>query len=414
MKKILLLFTILVSIFFSSNKTYSQDFWEKINSIKGDIKSIQINSQNHLFVGSLYDGIFRSTDNGQTWSSVNTGLTKNFMGVLTISKKTQSLIAGGFNDISRSTNEGATWDSISANIFPMNLTSNDSGEIYAGTPVDGVIHSTDDGFTWEHIYNGLTQFSIYAFAFSLNNLYTSSYNGAVYKSTNNGELWIPIPISNVHSDVNALLYINQTLFAGTTNGIYKTNDEGTTWLPASSSTQNYQIMKLISDQYGFIYAVTINNGIIRSKDNGLSWIQINSGLTDFDLSCITISKDGYIYLGTHNGNIFSTINPISDIKQTQSKIPDAYELYQNYPNPFNPTTVISYRLPVVSNVTLKVYDVLGREVATLVNEPKTPGNYEVTFDGSDLSSGIYFYRLQVNSQGSAESFSQTKKFVLMK
>lgn len=83
-------------------------------------------------------------------------------------------------------------------------------------------------------------------------------------------------------------------------------------------------------------------------------------------------------------------------------------LSQNYPNPFNPTTVINYQLPVSGKVTLKVYDLLGRELATLVNDRENAGSYSVKFDGSRLASGIYFYRLQ------AGSFSQTKKLMLVK
>ena len=96
-------------------------------------------------------------------------------------------------------------------------------------------------------------------------------------------------------------------------------------------------------------------------------------------------------------------------------IPSEYKLAQNYPNPFNPTTTIRYSIPSVGRneistykVALKVYDVLGREIITLVNEEKAPGEYEVKFDGSKLASGVYFYRLQ------AGSFSEAKKLVLMK
>ena len=89
-------------------------------------------------------------------------------------------------------------------------------------------------------------------------------------------------------------------------------------------------------------------------------------------------------------------------------IPETFILEQNYPNPFNPSTRISYQLPVSGNVTLKVYDLLGREVATLVNEEKPAGSYEVSFDASQLSSGVYLYRL------SSGSFIETKKMILMK
>jgi hypothetical protein len=85
-----------------------------------------------------------------------------------------------------------------------------------------------------------------------------------------------------------------------------------------------------------------------------------------------------------------------------------YELYQNYPNPFNPTTTIRFTIPHRSNVTLKVYDMLGKEIATLVDEDKEPGGYSVNFDASGLPSGVYFYRIR------AGEFNQTKKMVLMK
>ncbi len=109
------------------------------------------------------------------------------------------------------------------------------------------------------------------------------------------------------------------------------------------------------------------------------------------------------------------VDKITGVNQSTS-IPNQFILEQNFPNPFNPTTTIQFSIPSPSQgegqrvrlVTLKVYDVLGQEISTLVNEQKSPGNYQVTFDGSELPSGVYFYRLE------AGSFSQTKKFVLMK
>ncbi len=101
--------------------------------------------------------------------------------------------------------------------------------------------------------------------------------------------------------------------------------------------------------------------------------------------------------------------------KNEATLPVKFELYQNYPNPFNPTTVINYSIPNVGqltklsyNVTLKVYDVLGREVATLLNKKQSPGNYNVTFNGGGLTSGIYFYKLH------AGNFIQTRKMILLK
>jgi hypothetical protein len=103
-----------------------------------------------------------------------------------------------------------------------------------------------------------------------------------------------------------------------------------------------------------------------------------------------------------------------------SSAPQAFALLQNYPNPFNPSTVISYQLPVNSQVTLKVYNLLGQEVATLVNAHQEAGSYTVSFNTNNgaliLSSGVYIYRLVANAipSGQAGSFISTKKLVLMK
>jgi len=94
--------------------------------------------------------------------------------------------------------------------------------------------------------------------------------------------------------------------------------------------------------------------------------------------------------------------------ETQTSLPTEYALDQNYPNPFNPATTINYQIPVDANISLKIYDVLGNEVAELVSEFKTAGYYEVKFNAGKLTSGVYFYRIE------SDNFTQTRKMLLMK
>lgn len=112
------------------------------------------------------------------------------------------------------------------------------------------------------------------------------------------------------------------------------------------------------------------------------------------------------------GGIAYTFYPVGSVVSVADKfdgsVPNDFELFQNYPNPFNPTTTIRYQIRSTGFVSLKVYDAIGQEVAALVNETKSPGTYEVMFNGSNLNSGVYVYHLQVGS------YSQTKKLVLMK
>ena len=119
-----------------------------------------------------------------------------------------------------------------------------------------------------------------------------------------------------------------------------------------------------------------------------------------------------------NGNLFAATNfntvwrapilQLTDVKETTNNIPAEFALSQNYPNPFNPTTTINYSVSKSGAVVLKVYNIMGKEVETLVNEQKTAGNYEVKFNASKLATGVYFYQLK------SGDFISTKKLVLLK
>jgi hypothetical protein len=116
---------------------------------------------------------------------------------------------------------------------------------------------------------------------------------------------------------------------------------------------------------------------------------------------VAVGGSGVI-LVTKNGGVTAVI------ERTNALVPGKPELQQNYPNPFNPSTVIDYSLPGSSHVILKIYDVLGREVRTLVDVKQNAGSHNIIFQAADLPSGVYFYRLQ------AGAYSETKKLLLLK
>jgi hypothetical protein len=125
-------------------------------------------------------------------------------------------------------------------------------------------------------------------------------------------------------------------------------------------------------------------------------------------------SDNIVYAGTSGQGVWSrSLNEIIGIRNISSDIPEGYKLYQNYPNPFNPNTIIKFNVPSnvksqTSDVKLYIYDITGREIETLVNEQLLPGTYEVTFVGSNLPSGIYFYQLR------AGNYFESKKMLLIK
>lgn len=99
---------------------------------------------------------------------------------------------------------------------------------------------------------------------------------------------------------------------------------------------------------------------------------------------------------------------ITSVRQASSQTPKIYDLQQNYPNPFNPSTTISFALPSKSFVTMKIFDIMGRQVATIISEEMSAGNYSRQWNAANISTGVYFYRLH------AGSFTETKKLILLK
>jgi hypothetical protein len=200
-----------------------------------------------------------------------------------------------------------------------------------------------------------------------------------------------------------------------------TTDYGYSWSPRSSATsENLFDISFRSATDGVAAG---KNGVVRyTTDAGTSWHEDTylSGLTTKDIisitgvdentaSCLTVND----YNGDSQGSdttFFLAVSsePFVDVDDDEINIPAEFSLNQNYPNPFNPSTRIQYQVSSISQVLLKVYEVLGNEVATLVNKEKSVGSYEVNFDASGLTSGIYFYTIN------AGSFVETKKMILLR
>ncbi len=156
-----------------------------------------------------------------------------------------------------------------------------------------------------------------------------------------------------------------------------------------------------------IYACGDRGMIFRSKDGGDTWslapVPTNAGLRS-----ISFADESRGFAAGDSGTILHTTNGGLTWAEEEDPLPTEVALYQNYPNPFNPSTTIRYELPKSSDVRLSISDLFGREVSVLVNERKPAGVHEVRFDSSELSSGVYFYRLETGN------FAQTRKLVFLK
>ena len=210
--------------------------------------------------------------------------------------------------------------------------------------------------------------------------------------------------------------------------IWYSTDGGSTWSAVSGNlAQNpdgsgngpsVRCVNMLDLNGSKIYFAGTSTGLYETtKLNGMStvWVQQGAetiGMVDVE-SVATRNLDGTVVAGTFGNGVYSSTVTAATGVQEHANLPFAYALSQNYPNPFNPTTTINYQLPMISHVTLQVFDVLGRVVATLVNGQQNAGAYKVNFNASAYSSGVYFYRI-VAQGGDGVRFIQVRKLMLVK
>jgi hypothetical protein len=217
--------------------------------------------------------------------------------------------------------------------------------------------------------------------------------------------------------VFSLVAKGTNLFAGTNNGgIFRSTNNGTNWTAVNSGLGGYTQIMTFGLSGTNLFAGSYGGHLFLSTDDGATWTNVGTGLGTSTIEAFAVSGP-YLLAGTSGVGVWR--RPLSEmvtsVGERAYELPQQFELSQNYPNPFNPLTVISYRLPVAGFVILKVYDILGREVAALVDQEMPPGVHQVTWDGAEVSTGVYFYRLQVNPGGGGPAlFTETKRLVVLR
>lgn len=361
-------------------------------------------------------GAWVSADSGFSWTERNNGLNNlpDPTILSSIVKGSKWFIGTESNGIYTSTNSGNEWIS-SGLVGELPITGfalKGANDIIATRAViDGVYRSTDDGNFWEQIMTGfITQGVLCVAVGGAGTIFVGDANGYVLRSTNNSANWFGSEVS-LGAGIRFLRQVGLKWFAATSNGIYRSTDFGVSWNPGGlqGNEVNFIAIKDAADTLT-LFASTYNAGIFFSTDNGNNWFPTNNGLPTFNITGIR-STGTYLYAGTNGEGLWRIrIDDLITNINEETNTSDLYEFYlaQNYPNPFNPTTKISWQSPVGSHQSLKIYDLLGNEVTTLVDEYKPAGSYEVEFKPEGLSSGIYFYTLI------AGSYTQTKKMILIK
>jgi len=403
-------------------------------------------SDNGTAVGVL-GTILRTTDGGTTWTPQTSGTPNDLRGV-SFTDSDNGTAVGMFGTILRTTDGGTNWtpqtSGTTTHAFEgVSFTDSDNGTA-VGTI--GILRTTDGGTTWtpQILPDPIEFYSGVSFTDSDNGT-AVCYPGTILRTTDGGTNWIPQTsgttawlkrVSFTDSDKGTIVGLGPTLL--------RTTDGGATWISQISGTTiklrgvsfidsdigtvvggssdgQEQIILRTTNGGGTFAFTTLTSEVmsgaqileVASTDSFLIGdnIIINPGGESEELN--KISGFGSVMLETpllFNHQVGELVVHIilTTIEENRLDIPEGYALYNNFPNPFNPNTKIKYSVPILSKVVIKVFDVLGNEIAILVNEEKAMGDYEVEFNGSDLTSGIYLYQLR------AGSYLQTRKMVLMK
>jgi photosystem II stability/assembly factor-like uncharacterized protein len=398
----------------------------------------------YLYAATEGDGIFRSAlAPNISWSERNNGIHNTFISSLL--KKDNSLLAAASSGLYRSTDNGVSWSRIYSRGNIACLFHN-NGRIFAGVSTTSqapLFYSSNNGATWNSVDTSLSSRYVFGMLKFNDKIFACSEAG-VFVSADNGDHWQRRSTGYFVS----ITANNAYLFAADIyNKGYKSTDEGINWTQCYTATNT--INAICADTLN-VYTCNWRAGIQMSSNNGVSWNPMNNGLPpNANVKAIFLKRPFMVaslfqgvYLSTNDGNSWRAfsenapypvnqivadssnlyaasngygvlVRPLSDItavEDDRNTFVRDFALYQNYPNPFNPTTEIRYRTPEVSHVTLKVFDILGREVAKLVDEVKEAGVHHCQFPvhNSEFASGVYFYRLQ------AGQFVATKKLLLLR
>jgi len=399
-----------------------------------------------LYAGS--NRVHKSTNQGSSWSIVNVGQTLdgNPLLVMTASNFSTDTIYVTTTPVSSrgnvfvTFNGGTTWSNITGILPDRYLTDiaiapHNASTVYvtvAGYGSSHLFKSTNAGQTWIDIGSSLPDapgFSVIVDPLDADNVFYGN-DITVYASTDAGSTWFEysngLPEAVFVYDLNIITTNHRLRVATHGNGVYEADIDLNVPVELVSFTGKCENNKIILNwttatelnNYGFEIERSLDNKIFDTRGfvegAGTSTEAHDYSFTDEALN----GKVHYRLKQIDFDGKFSYSNTI----EINSIIVSDFALYQNYPNPFNPTTKIKYKIPdVISTlpagrqveernllVSLKVYDAIGEEVSTLVNEVKPAGEYEVEFDGTNLSSGIYFYQLK------AGSFIETKKMILLR
>lgn len=401
----------------------SYDIWAQ--SLTGTIIAVGAPTS----AGAVFDQISRSTNGGTTWSLVpySTTSATTFQS-LAMLNSTTGFACGTYGAIYKTTNAGLNWDSIpagiptTASLSKILFVDANTGWVFSKTANPSlpdsatIFKTTNGGVNWvsqkltgatgstNNVYGG--------YFLNATTGYIVNYTPKPYKTTDGGATWTAQTLVDGYGgflyDIK-MFSADSGYCVGGGGRLYKTVNGGALWdtISVPYRSPSFYCIKGLNMNYFMIAGST--GSCYFTNTGGATWYtDNNSGATNYGGYMLSDGKS--FLVGTSSYAFKNTNTPTVIGSELFTGLPTKYELAQNYPNPFNPTTTIAFAMPKQGLVTMKIYDILGREVMRLINNQQFEAGWnKVSMDGSRLSSGVYFYTLNVNGNQ-----IDTKRMVLVK
>ncbi|MBN1481925.1 T9SS C-terminal target domain-containing protein [candidate division KSB1 bacterium] len=369
--------------------------------------------------------ILKTTDGGANWQIVTSGEFYSFDAIC-FSDKNTGYAFGRAGLIVKTTDAGKSWTDLNFSgdvsmYYAACFTSNNTG--YAVGHLMGVpnmkariINTTNGGANWTILaFDNITWLESVHFpstdiGYAVGT--TNNVGGTILKTTDGGKNWSE-QTSGTSYNLSGVYFTdaNTGYAVGNVGTILKTENGGTTWiLMNSGTTDHFSAVHFPNVNTGYVITGWPSySGIYKTSDAGKSWTSQDPGTTEsLNAVCFVDENTGYIVgdrgviVKTTNGGGTTSINEKSD------ELAQSFSLEQNYPNPFNAATTIQFSFPKSSFVTLKIYNTIGKEIRTLISEKMEKGEHNIIWNANNLTSGIYYYRLNV------DDIIETKKLILLK
>jgi photosystem II stability/assembly factor-like uncharacterized protein len=411
--------------------TVSYNWSQKISPGSGIGNNLCMHPTNKNAMFVVYGNkVYVSWNRGDTWTQISTisiGTRAHSFYVSPVDSNVwlAAMESSPTDAVVRSTNYGATWTNILARNFstygqPLEMDQNNPSTYYFAPDgaTTGFFKSTDNGATFNSITTGSNPFTspcdIIVEWGNSNVMFIGDDGADIHKTTNGGVNWFtvkPGSSSEIPSMCNSVF--DPSFCYATTWGssqVFKTVNNGDVWGIVSNNSGSGWGSDVCREDPTLVLTGNYGAQSYLSTNNGANFFNVNTGLSGAGAGII-VPERGYL-LNMQTQALFKLVITYSVLTSVgdpvSSSIPTSLELYQNYPNPFNPSTSIRFDVPQTENISLKIYNIAGKEVASLFNGVKNAGSYEVNFNADGLASGVYFYKLITGSS------SITKKMMLLK